>query len=281
MAGPWLSVIIPTLNEADYLGYLLFSLSRQTYRNFEVIVSDGSSSDETEKIVKSFKKQLPALTFLVSKRRSPAIQRNEGAKRARFDQLLFLDADVILPADFFAKCLGEIKRRRLDLAHPLTFPLTKRVVDQYFYLIINWGLDLVQNVFPIGGGWTIFSQKKFHREIGGFDERLKKLAEDTDYISRAVKAGARFGIIKSSSPFISVRRLDYEGRGTALKNQILQGIYFGLFGKYQGQEFLKREYGDWRKLLAKRKTTNQFLRRLTKKQFEKFLKSLKNFLTEP
>lgn len=48
------SIIMPTLNEADCLGYLLFSLSRQTYKNFEVIVSDGNSQDETIKIAKSF-----------------------------------------------------------------------------------------------------------------------------------------------------------------------------------------------------------------------------------
>lgn len=240
---PWVSVIIPTLNEADYVGYLLFSLSRQTYRKFEVIVSDGESPDQTRKIAISFKNQLPSLKFVVSRKRSPAAQRNRGAEIARFDQLLFLDADTILPADFLEKSLKEIKKRKLTLAHPTTFPLAKRVADQYLYLITNWGLDLIQNIYPLAGGWTIFVKKSIHQKIGGFDERLKKIAEDTDYVTRAVKAGARFGIIKSCSPFVSVRRLDVEGVGGALKNMLTQSLYFSLFGKYRAQDLIDRPYG--------------------------------------
>lgn len=277
------SVIIPTLNEADYIGYLLFSLSRQTYRHFEVIVSDGLSSDKTKEIVVSLKKQLPSLKFIVSDERSPASQRNRGAEEAKFEQLLFLDADTILPPDFLEKGLKEVKKRKLDLAHPVTFPLTKRIIDQYYYLVMNWGLDLMQNIYPLAGGWTIFSKKTLHQEIGGFDERLTKMADDTDYVTRAVKAGAHFGIIKSCSPFVSVRRLDYEGRGGAIKNILRDGIYFGLFGKYKTQELIERPFGNYRKLLAaieKGRGKSSFLRHLSKKQFKKFTESLKNLVRE-
>lgn len=262
---PWVSVIIPTLNEANYVGYLLFSLSRQTYRRFEVVVSDGESPDQTKKIATSFKNQLPSLKFVVSRQRSPAFQRNRGAEVARHEQLLFLDADTILPVDFLEKTITEIKRRQLDLAHPVTFPLTKRVVDQYLYLITNWGLDLIQNIYPLAGGWTIFAKKSIHQKIGGFDERLKKIAEDTDYVTRAVKSGARFGIIKSCSPFVSVRRLDIEGAGGALKNMLVQGIYFSLFGKYRAQGLINRPYGKY-----------AFL----KKNRQKLLLNLKKFFAE-
>lgn len=260
-----MSVIIPTLNEADYVGYLLFSLSRQTYRQFEVIVSDGGSPDQTKKIATSFKNQLPSLKFVVSHKRSPAFQRNRGAEVARYEQLLFLDADTILPPDFLEKSLGEIKKRKLDLAHPVSFPLTKRVADQYLYLVTNWGLEAMQNVFPLAGGWTIFAKKSIHQKIGGFDERLRKIAEDTDYVTRAVKTGARFGIIKNCSPFVSVRRLDIEGTGGAFKNMLLQGIYFSLFGKYRAQDLINRPYGRY-----------TFL----KKNKKRLLSSLKKFFAE-
>lgn len=280
---PAVSVIIPTLNEADYLGYLLFSLSRQTYRDFEVIVSDGSSQDKTLVIAESFRAYLPALKIVVSAKRSPAIQRNRGAEQAQFEQLLFLDADTILPNDFVEKGLKEVKKRKLDLAHPMTFPLTKRVIDQYYYLVVNWGLDLIQNIFPLAGGWTIFSKKSLHQKIGGFDERLAKIAEDTDYITRAVKNTARFGILKTTSPFVSVRRLDIEGRGGSIKNMTIQALYFSLFGKYKAQDLIRRPYGSYHKLkqiLVKRRTMSQYLRHLKPQQLTKFLKSLKKLLEE-
>ena len=280
---PSVSIIIPTLNEADYLGYLLFSLSRQTYRDFEVIISDGSSTDKTLVSAESFRAQLPSLKIIISEKRSPAIQRNRGAEKARFEQLLFLDADTILPNDFLEKSLKEIKKEKLDLANPISAPLTKKVIDQYYYLVTNWGMDIMQNIFPLAYGWTIFSKKSLHWKIGGFDEKLAKIAEDTDYIQRAVKNGSKFGIIKSSSPFVSVRRLDLEGRGGLIKNMLVQGLYFSLFGKYKAQDLIQRPYGNYHKLkqiLVKRRTTSQFLRHLKPQQLTKFLKSLKKLLEE-
>lgn len=277
------SIIIPTLNEADYIGYLLFSLTRQTYRDFEVIVSDGSSEDKTREIVAGFENQLPALNLVVSSQRSPAHQRNHGAQNALYDQLLFLDADTILPPDFLAKSLREIKQKKLDLAYPITFPMTKRVVDQYYYLVINWGLDLLQHVYPLAGGWTLFSTKKIHHQISGFDERLTKMADDTDYVTRSVKSGASFGVVKGCSPFISVRRLDYEGRGESIKSILVQGLYFSLFGKYKTQELINRPFGDYRRLLKnidKHRPSSTYLRQMTKKQLVKFVNNFKKIIKE-
>lgn len=246
---PDVSIIIPALNEADYIGYLLFSLSRQTYKNFEVIVSDGDSRDETIEIAKSFKKQLPSLITVISQKRSPAYQRNRGEEKAKYERLLFLDADIILPVDFLEKNLKEIKKRRLDLAHPVTFPLTKRIYDQYFHLLINWGSNILQYFYPMAAGWTIFSHQKAHRAIHGFDEEMDKIGEDTEYIQQAVKAGFKFGIIKSSPPFVSSRRYDSEGKSKQIKLFITQIVYFYLFGKHKTQAMVDRSYGDFRKLL--------------------------------
>lgn len=278
---PGVSIIIPTLNEADYVGYLLFSLTRQTYRNFEVIVSDGLSEDKTIEIVKSFKSQLPALKTVVSKKRSPSNQRNRGEEKARFKQLLFLDADTILPPDFLEKSLREIKKKKLDIAFPVTYPFTTKIINQYYYIMLNWQAELLQNIFPVAGGWAIFSRKDFHRKIKGFDEKLKVVMEDMDYVMRAVKAGAHFKIIKNSSPFISARRLDYEGIGGSLKQSIIQGIYIALFGKYRAQKYLQRPYGDFQKLLKSaeaKKSRNRLFKKLPKQQLTRFLKSLKKMV---
>jgi glycosyltransferase involved in cell wall biosynthesis len=275
------SIIIPCLNEADYIGFLLFSLSRQTYKGFEVIISDGSSQDKTLAIVESFREYLPSLKIVVSQKRSPAIQRNRGAEKAQFERLLFLDADTILPNDFLEKSLQEIQKRKLDLANPVSVPLTKKIIDQYYYLVTNWGIDIMQNIFPLAYGWTIFSKKDLHQKIGGFDEKLKKIAEDTDYIQRAVKKGGKFGIIKSSSPFVSVRRLDLEGRGGLIKNMLVQGILVGLFGKRKAQKYISREYGNFgvlQKLAEREKTTNKLLKKIPNRQFRRIILDIKKFL---
>ena len=269
-----ISIIIPTLNEADFIGYILYSLSRQTYKQFEVIISDGNSMDETIKITQNFAKQLPKLTIVTAQKnkRCPAIQRNNGANKAHYERLLFLDADTIIPPDFLEKNLLEIVQNQLDCAHPITFPLTKRILDRYLYMLTNWGVTLTQRYFPLAGGWAIFSTKTLHRKIKGFDERLTRIYDDVDYVSRAAKAGGKFGIIKSASPYIFVRRLDKEGIRGALKNMLIQGIYMGLFGKYKMQKLIERPYGKFgtfKKTPLEVRKTNNFLK-LLKELIEKY-----------
>jgi len=248
-----------------------------------VIVSDGDSKDETLRLASNFSHLLPLVLTAVSKKRSPAAQRNEGVKKASYEQLLFLDADTIISPDFIEKSLIEIRERKLDLAHPITYPLTQKMIDQYLQLIINWSLNLTQQVYPLAGGWAIFSTRTLHQQLNGFDERLKKVAEDTDYVARAAKLGAKFGILRNSPLYISVRRRDYEGRGGNIKNTLLQGVYFALFGKYKAQKFIKRRYGDYKqlkRLVEKEKRRIEFLRPLTKEQLEKALRYLKDLVRE-
>lgn len=88
------SVIIPTHNRADKLQKCLESLTIQTYKNFEVIVSDDGSTDHTKKIVESFQKTLN-LRYLHQSIPSgrAARPRNLAAEVAQGEWLCFLDSD--------------------------------------------------------------------------------------------------------------------------------------------------------------------------------------------
>ena len=55
MKKPFFSIIIPTLNEEKYLPHLLADLAKQTFQDFEVIVIDGQSTDQTVPKTKLFK----------------------------------------------------------------------------------------------------------------------------------------------------------------------------------------------------------------------------------
>ena len=87
-----LSIIIPTLNEENYVGKLLDCLCRQTYKDFEVIVVDGNSRDKTISVVEKFRKKLNLR--LIKSERGVSLQRNVGAKHSKYDRLVFFDADI-------------------------------------------------------------------------------------------------------------------------------------------------------------------------------------------
>src|SRR5665213_837637 len=90
--SPVLSVVIPAYNEATYIDRLLEDLTKQSYKDFEVIVSDAQSKDGTNKVVQSFAKKLNVI-LVESPPKGPGAGRNRGARAARGNWLLFLDAD--------------------------------------------------------------------------------------------------------------------------------------------------------------------------------------------
>ena len=197
-----LSIVIPTLNEKDYLPRLLECLRRQSFRNFEVIVADAGSIDGTEEVARAF-------GCKVVKGGLPAQGRNRGAKEAQGELILFLDADVILPDDFLEKTLKEFKERNLDIATFSLIPLSKnwktKILFNFFY---NYPLRILQEKWA-HGAMGILVKKWLHQKIGGFDEKIK-IAEDHYYVQKGAKI-AKFGLIKSTKIYISLRRIKKEG----------------------------------------------------------------------
>src|SRR3989442_355693 len=95
-AAPWrmlgVSVIIPTWNEAKYLPSLLDALHRQAMPPLEILVADSGSSDGTQEIARR-----AGAVLLEGERRGPGEGRNRGARAAKGDFLLFVDADCLVP----------------------------------------------------------------------------------------------------------------------------------------------------------------------------------------
>lgn len=111
MRSPFLSIIIPTLNEELFIPKLLGDFQKQTKRNFEICVVDSASKDKTRELSLQFKKNLP-LFFFENKKKNVSIQRNFGAKKARGKYLVFLDADTRVEPTFARKLEREIKKRK-------------------------------------------------------------------------------------------------------------------------------------------------------------------------
>ena len=89
------SVVVPVLNNGATVGQQLAALARQrTERQFEVLVADNGSSDDTAAVVASFLGVVPGLQLLdASQRRGSNVARNVGTKAARGDIILLCDGD--------------------------------------------------------------------------------------------------------------------------------------------------------------------------------------------
>ena len=88
--SPKVSVIVPTYNRADRLEGTLYSIVSQTYQDFELIVVDDGSTDNTSKVIESF----PSAQYLPLKKNSGVSKaRNIGLACAKGEFICFLDSD--------------------------------------------------------------------------------------------------------------------------------------------------------------------------------------------
>lgn len=93
--GTLVSIIIPVYNEEDCLGDCLFSLSKQSYQELEIIVVDDGSTDDSIKIAKKF-----GVKILAQSHKGPGLARNLGASNSKGEILVFVDSDMTFEKDF-------------------------------------------------------------------------------------------------------------------------------------------------------------------------------------
>ncbi|KHA61521.1 glycosyl transferase [Vibrio variabilis] len=203
-----LSIVIITLNEEKRIGRLLENLSQQTYKNFEVIVVDSNSDDATCDVAQAYSNALPKLTVHQMAGRGTSLGRNIGAELAQYERILFLDADVQLRANFLQEAMMQLDEKKLEAAGVFMGANGLPLIHKLGYGLFNVGLYLTQFFFPTAVGACIFSTKRVHKEIGGFDEEIV-LCEDCDYVKRASQTW-RFRFLNLTFGF-DPRRLDQDG----------------------------------------------------------------------
>ena len=230
---PKISIIIPALNEEKSLPYTLESIKEQDFNDFEIIIADAGSTDKTVAIAEKY-------GCKIVKGGMPAVGRNSGAKAANGEWLLFLDADVYLSDKFLSFLLAEAEETEADIASCAIIPLSDKIIDQIMHGVANAYINLTQYFYPHAPGFCIFVKKSLHEKIHGFDEGLK-LAEDHEYVKRAMEHG-NYRILKKPKIYVSVRRLESDGRFNVAAKYVACEVYRALLGEIRTDIF-KYKFG--------------------------------------
>ena len=219
-----ISVIIPTLNEADIIGSSLTNLLNHR-DDFEVIVADGGSSDATLEIVSGF----PQVKHVISTK-GRGRQMNEGAKVARGDIFLFLHADTWLPP----RALITVRKVMVD----------SRVVGGCFCIDFDRHTPLlrfiskcsrINHIFSTYGDQGLFLRSNTFREIGGFNDI--EIMEDVEIQKRLRRMGK---FVKICEPAVTSARR-FVSRGI-LRQQILNIALVLLYHMGVSPSILRRFY---------------------------------------
>lgn len=192
MIAPELCVIVPAYNAAKTIGHTLRYLACQVWEGqWEVIVVDNGSTDDTVAVANSFCQTFDTFRVLVADEvRGAAHARNKGAAATEAHYLVFLDADDV-PADGWLAAMGDALRRHQFVASRhdggklnASDSLRCREVPQ------SNGLQQYNypSFLPHSGGCGLGVHKEVHDGVGGFDESWREL-EDTDYCWRIQLGG--------------------------------------------------------------------------------------------
>lgn len=229
MKKPMFSVVIPTLNEEQFLPNLLESLTTQTCKDFDVTVVDGSSKDKTVVRATSFAKQLPNLRVLVSKKASLPLQRNMGARASKGKWLCFLDADGVLTPYFIERAKWFIKDHDARLMTTWFKPDSENPKDAVYTLFGNIVLE-GSLIFkrPLPPGPLTVVRRDVYEKVGGYDE-THAFHEDVDFGLRLAKIGVRLDVLRESLCVWSFRRFRKEGTFKVINQYILSVLPVLLF----------------------------------------------------
>jgi glycosyltransferase involved in cell wall biosynthesis len=212
--SPLISVVIPAYKEATYIDRLLEALSKQIFTDFEVIVSDAQSNDGIKEVVDSFKTNLD-IKFVEAPPKGPAFGRNQGAKHARGEWLLFFDADVDLDDPKFIHKL--VKGAEAKDWNTSSGQLKVGGDSLLGKLGHNQGYlnFMARTKHPIMQGYCMLTRRQVFEALNGFNEQLQ-YGEDNDYATRAAPYG--FGFVKNAFYIVDPRRYEQEGWKLLAKN---------------------------------------------------------------
>jgi len=204
---PFFSIIIPCYNQADWLKICIQSLQNQTFENWEAIIVNDGSIDNTKEIADNLAKDDSRIKVILQENGGLSAARNTGIQMSKGEWLNFLDSD-----DYFdINCLEivfntfeknpsfdiiQTGHNLVDEQNQIISTRIPQVMDGLFLDAISKGNDA-----PV---LSIFIKRDFFNALGSFDTTLKS-AEDWDMWIRAAKNEGKRKIIHK--PLVSVRHL--------------------------------------------------------------------------
>ena len=188
MPNPTISVIIPTYNREKVLKRCLKSLENQTFKDFEVIICDDGSTDNTKKIVNYFKTSLKIKYILLNKNSGgPAVPRNIAIKNFKGKYIAFLDSDDYWNKHKLKKCINFLEEGYDFVYHNVerkNFKSKFKFVSDIFFWNFFKKITIFNKLLLIGNkiiNSSVVVRSKLLKRVGYFNESAKVVAME-DYL---------------------------------------------------------------------------------------------------
>lgn len=284
MGDFFISVIIPTYNRANDLDRCLKSLQHQTFKNFEVLVCDDGSTDNTKKIVEKYNSIMKIKYIKDENFGGPARPRNNGISEAQGDWICFLDSDDWLYPNKLNDSLPylndyDLIHHNLDIYSNLEKP---KGVAKGRTLNENISNDLIVNGNGIVNS-SVLIRKSIVDLTGKITEDKKLIAvEDYDYWIRVAKVTNRFKYIdKSLGGYWEGENISYSVKQIDRAKYLLDKYLKDLSPKEQKSTILLHNFTSARMyhyLSMYTEASNSYLESLSVNNLKRTLKAIGGYL---
>lgn len=214
------SIIIPCYNYAQYVGQAIESVQAQVYTNWECIVVDDGSLDETASVVRDYSVRDPRIKYFYQPNKGQPAARNTGLKKASGEWIQFLDADDLLQLAKLAAQVAYLHEHpNADIVYSGVRYFDSSNISAGLFMnrwdardkewmpeLQGKGRDIViaflkGNVFELG---CALFRKRAVEQTGWFDEDLQGV-EDYDYCLRSALNDLEFHYFNAENSFVLMR----------------------------------------------------------------------------
>ncbi|HUS49028.1 MAG TPA: glycosyltransferase [Candidatus Paceibacterota bacterium] len=172
---PLVSVIVTLYNYENFISYCIKSILNQNYPNFEIIVVDDASSDNSYEIAKKYEsKNVKVVKF--KKNMGYSAAKNEGIRLSRGEYIVMLDADDMLTKKSISTRMKAMVDNDVDFIHANAIVVSGEMSLKSCYRIRDPKLECFSTPYHIHAQ-TVLLKKQIYRDFGLYDEKLRSRSD--------------------------------------------------------------------------------------------------------
>ena len=182
--NPLISIVMPSYNHGKFISKSIDSILNQTYTNWELLIIDNNSTDETTDVLKKYKSEKRINVFYVNNKGLIGYSRNIGLNKAKSEYIAFIDSDDLWSSTKLKECICYLKNYDFifhDVKIKFLSNFKKSIIRlPVFYNIENNTLKtLLLSGNPIVNS-SVITKKSLLIKVGGIDE-TKEINRSVDY----------------------------------------------------------------------------------------------------
>lgn len=271
-----ISVVIPCYNQAEYLPETLDSLIAQSYSNWEGIIVNDGSPDNTEEVALSYLEKDKRLKYVVKENGGLSSARNYGIECALGEFILPLDSDDIIKPDYIEKAIEAFEKNpRLKLVYCLgyCFGVTTGLWDLVYK---DYESLLVRNSIFC----SAIYRKSDWKQINGYDEQMRKGFEDWEFFIRLLNEDSM--VYQIPIPLFYYRTKAVSMVTATRAKEVRMDLEEYIYAKHKDKYLLHfgGRFEAYRELIKYRRKIDKYKNKWYRRFFHKYIKTNLNRLTK-